>query len=77
MPYVQQLSSIVEIFDWWLGVKFLCPGLGFSSSVMLVVLYVVCLPFYFLYHTILPCLCSVVCVLENLLSLLHFNYCLV
>ena len=43
MPYVQQLSSIVEIFDWWLGVKFLCPGLGFSSSVILVVLYAVCL----------------------------------
>ena len=60
MPYVQQLSFIVEIFDWWLGVKFLCPGLGFSSSVILVVLYVVCLSSLSISFTIRYCHACVV-----------------
>ena len=64
----------------WLGEWFLCLRLGFSSSIMLVVLCVACLSlslFLLTYYIILPCLCSVVCVFGNLLSHLHFDYCLV
>ena len=70
MPYVPQLSCMVEISNGWSREKFLHPRLKFSSSIILVVLSVVYLssPLYFLYLTILPCLCNVVCVLENLLS---------